>query len=224
MSDALDVLSAMTALLSRPSGQAPSGGMKSTSSFWIGLQESRLAVGRDPATGTVVGEPGKSSFLGAIGYMCLLDLIGKLFNRPSRPIPSPGHGNPSFKRCLKMFTNLGETEVEVLYAVRNALVHDYSLMNGGRNCHLFEFRWGDTADLVFVPIDRWNGEPTTMATAGSTIVNLSAFVDLAEHIAGDIVGGIAWYRPWGPSTDFGDLELAVTPLEAQHRYLIWHVA
>jgi hypothetical protein len=67
-------------------------------------------------------------WLGALGYMVMLDQIGECF-RPT-DADSPGAGTPDFIKALTYFADeVRDPERQALYALRCCFAHDYSLVN-----------------------------------------------------------------------------------------------
>jgi hypothetical protein len=95
------------------------------SSFWMAVGNAREATGRDLGTGAVKDEPSTGSWIGAIGYMVLLDQIGTSL----KPSTVPRVTDQAIICALKHWTSLDDDSIEALYALRNALAHDYSLFN-----------------------------------------------------------------------------------------------
>lgn len=115
--------------------EIPSEGNIFTSGFIAALRDTRYMSGRDLDTGKIIserktGSPG--SWLGAIGYMILLDQIGSCF----KPKTSNEIKGNSIYKTLKYFTNLKDEEINALYAMRCALTHDYCLYNKSSNPQL----------------------------------------------------------------------------------------
>src|ERR1700754_1365978 len=67
------------------------------------------------------------SWLGAIGYITLLDQIGKCFK--PKTVITISDGNTICKALKYFASHIPEAEVNVIYALRNACAHDYSLYN-----------------------------------------------------------------------------------------------
>ena len=131
------------------------------------------------------------SWLGTVGYMIVLDQLGSAL-RPSAV--SPATGPQAFVMSLEYFApELRANDREALYSLRNALVHDYSLVDKGTSPHLFKLVADDTTPIVAHPkirYDRSNpsrDQPREDQLAGSkTIVNLRAFAHMVEEIVVDV--------------------------------------
>jgi hypothetical protein len=157
------------------------------SAFVAALRDARKATGRDQVTGAsiVAGEHG--CWLGAIGYMALLDQIGKCF----RPARKPGlEGISSIERALAYFTHLKPAEREALYALRCSFAHEFALVNcnakkPGLNHH-FVVTAAPTGNLVTFPDTPWNGKIDDASFINVTEVNLWLFGDLVERICNDL--------------------------------------
>jgi hypothetical protein len=104
----------------------PQGPIELRSSLEASLRNCRDATHRD-ANGNVPPGADAGSWLGAIGYLALLDQIGgAVINlHPSRK-PS---GGSCVERALAHFTDVTGDEAICLYALRNSLAHDFSLVN-----------------------------------------------------------------------------------------------
>src|SRR4051794_7281050 len=79
-------------------------GRRQTSGFVAIHRDARQATQRDPDTGRKVSGGHYGSWLGALGYMVLLDQIGSCF-KPANPSRSVSSGN-SFDKALMHFTDL----------------------------------------------------------------------------------------------------------------------
>lgn len=181
------------------------------SSFWLVLRDARVASGRDPRSGERVTMQPATMWLGAVGYLILLDQIGSALRRPSRP--STGH---PIIRALAMFSDVLPNDRRVLYALRCALAHDYSLVNvGSAGDHLFRLEWDEMLPLVRMPPSPWTGEYSELQGVpdrrpGDTMVNLLALTEVSESVVQTVFKAHAE----------NDLVMAVTGTEAAHRYFV----
>jgi hypothetical protein len=178
--------------------------------FWTALNDARAATKRDRD-----GEklPGKKhgSWLGALGYMALLDQIGKCF-RPQRKDTVEGN---SIHKALTYFTTLGSADIEALYALRCAFAHDYSLINvnpnNGHLTHRFHVWDGPSGSVVTLPKVPWDGNFETKSAENVTSVNLEKLGDLVEEIC-------LMLRSLAEAKEL-ELELRGGPDELMHRYV-----
>ena len=187
------------------------------SSFGLALRDARVAAGRDPKSGQVIAEDPSTKWLGAIGYMTLMDLAGSVLRRTSRPISShlPTGGPKSGLLCtLESFSTLDERDRDVIYSLRNALVHDYSLLsNRAHRKHLFKLTWEDSGSVVINPTNAWNGLLDSAPEAERTVVNLAALVVEMEKVVHEIFACYACF----------DLHFADDIEEwIPFRYLMWY--
>lgn len=159
----------------------PQDGVHLFSGFAHALREARQMTSRDPDSGQK-REGVKGSWLGAVGYLILLDQIGKCF-KPKNVLRAAG---TSIEQALQHFTQLTTLEIKALYALRCAFAHDYSLQNISRKdptlTHRFAVRVGGTAKVVSLPSKPWNGDLKTVGTETQTTVSLEALGDLVEEI------------------------------------------
>lgn len=122
------------------------------------------------------------SWLGALGYLALLDQIGKCF----KPRDVALIFDNAISRALKYFTTLTDEEVDAIYALRNAFAHDYSLYNINHNrpsyTHNFTVIQSPARPLVTLPQDIWDGNLATRSNNNITWVNLEALGDTVEQI------------------------------------------
>lgn len=184
----------------------PTAGISVTvpSTFWLAIRDARVASGRDADTGERIELEPKTMWLGAIAYLILFDQIGDAVSRPSRQVEGGG-----ILRALALFSDLPEAERKALYALRCAFAHDYSLVhNRGSAKHLFRVVWEDDVPLVQLPSSTWSGRYDDLSE--DTTVNLLALTELGESV---VKGVIDAYSE-------GDLELAVSVVEADHRYFV----
>lgn len=168
-----------------------------TGTYWgsslIGvLRDARAATGRYLASGEVGLKPERSgSWLGAVGYMVMLDQIGECY-RPANAGPLP-KGTPDFIRALTYFAeDMPDPERQALYALRCCFVHDYSLVNipTAGNAEIkaqrqHHFLLGDDpapCPVVQLPAERWGGDLGYRPRRMATRVSLRRLGDLAESV------------------------------------------
>lgn len=121
------------------------------------------------------------SWLGTMGYMALLDQIGKCYKPKSKTrIPE---NTAAIKKCLKYFSNLSDAEINSIYALRNAFFHDYSIFNKyNQNNQFFLLYHHPNEPIVKLPIQDWDGDYNNVYPESQTTVNLEAIGDLVESI------------------------------------------
>ena len=105
---------------------SPSGPIKHRSSLEAALQHCRIVTHRDD-NGEVRDGCASGDWLGAVGYLMLLDQIGSSV-RSKKPHGIP-YGQSGFLMALADFTDLSENDSLGLYALRNSLAHNFSLVN-----------------------------------------------------------------------------------------------
>jgi hypothetical protein len=151
------------------------------SGFAAALSDARKATGRDDL-GRKVDHTKHGCWLGAIGYMALLDQIGTCF----KPKQKSYENANSIRKALKYFSNLSDDEIEALYALRCCFAHDFSLHNINREkqsrTHRFRVGVGASAPIVALPSVRWDENYQSKNQDNFTAINLEAFGDLVESI------------------------------------------
>lgn len=176
-------------------------GFRIVSGFVKALEDVRRVTGRDAATGSVLPATDgivSGSWIGAIGYMCLIDQIGSSF----KPRAITALNEPrSFCKALKYFSSLSENEILALYALRNAFAHDYSLYNVNQKepllTHRFKVSAGLDPKIVTLPTMQWDGTEAGKRSNNETAINLRAFGNAVESICAEICR----------SASTGDLEI-----------------
>ncbi|MEA3476079.1 MAG: hypothetical protein U9R23_06555 [Candidatus Cloacimonadota bacterium] len=156
----------------------------SFSSFNMALYEIRRVTKRDELTGQRNFSYENNSWLGAIGYMSLLDMIGACFKPQDTTTIDE---NRDFVRALKYFSeDLTEDEMLALYALRCALTHDFSLCNYNPNnpklSHIFILRIGNNDKVVKLPTTSWDGSYDNRTEDNQTIIDIEIFGDIVEAI------------------------------------------
>jgi hypothetical protein len=160
------------------------------SGFTAALRDARKFTGRDQNNGKKLTEqnPGDlGSWLGAIGYMILLDQIGSCFKPKSSSIIE---GN-TIRKALKYFKNLPDPEIDAVYALRCAFAHDYSLYNIPNNgntslTHQFGVCKSSDAPFVTLPQKQWDGNYENKNESNKTTINLEALGDNVEQICAQL--------------------------------------
>lgn len=159
----------------------PVEGIHTFSGFVAALRDARIATGRDEF-GRKVDHTKSGCWLGAIGYIALLDQIGTCF----KPKQEAYENGTSIHRALKYFSNLSDDEIEALYALRCSFAHDFSLHNIKKDkpsrTHRFRVCIGSSDRVVALPNVRWDGNYESKNLEDFTTMNLEAFGDLVENI------------------------------------------
>ncbi len=158
------------------------------STFSAVVRDARQMTGRNLTSGIVSDESHRGSWLGALGYLVMLDQVGQCF-RPT-PVPRQAPHPAGVAKALTYFApKLGDDEILALYALRCAFVHDFGLSSWGTIphaaglTHRFRLVANATSPLIELPATPWNGDLTVASLRRSqTIVNVRALGDLAESI------------------------------------------
>jgi hypothetical protein len=194
--------------------QANVGGVSIDSALVRGLCNVRKETGRDKNGFKITGED-HGSWLGAIGYMAILDQTGNCFK--PRTCPALGNEN-SIQKALRYFTRLGKCKINAIYALRCSLAHDYSLSNIPKNKdqtlqHRFIVTQGEKTPLIRLPRDPWDGNILKNERRNTTVVNLEKLGDLVETVYKRLVHL--------HKHDRLDISLKGGPDELIQRYQIW---
>ncbi len=152
------------------------------------LRDAREITGRDINKGERIrnSEHGRlDSWLGALGYLTVLDQIGKCY-RPKNEEKILKDNNIS--RALKYFTSLSNKEVSSIYALRCAFSHDYSLFNVGKKkskdilTQHFTVTGEGYPHFIILPKTQWNGIHSQKNFENMTYINLPFLGDVVEAI------------------------------------------
>lgn len=180
------------------------------------LRDCRMVTRRDIRNGeraSNLADDRSDSWLGTMGYMTVLDQIGKCY-RPSSISQVTGH---SITKALQYFCHLNARERASIYALRCAFSHDYSLYNickGKRREELtqhFTVSGHGYNKLIILPKEPWDGKHNTKTATNGTVVNLPMFGDLVEGIL----------KKLNEYLEQGRLELEITPRELIDRYVVF---
>ncbi|MCC6436917.1 MAG: hypothetical protein IT196_17935 [Acidimicrobiales bacterium] len=157
--------------------------IKCRSAFEALLSESHGATGRDD-DGNVVDADRLGSWLGAMGYLSLIDQVGKCLRWTNRAHA----GQSSFEAILQQH-GVDPVDAAALYALRNAIAHSYGLANENTKRpdlqHFFTLNaWGGSP-LVEPPTTPWNGDPHH-AAGRETTVSLQALGNLGGLLTLDL--------------------------------------
>lgn len=159
------------------------------SCFSAAVRDARPATGRHIETGEVIVDDPTTTgnWLGALGYMALLDHIGLCYQPEVFPRTTPE--TSGFIKALTYFApELPEPEIMTLWALRNSFAHNYSLANPRPTAkHRYRFLLSAEAGqpLVVPALVPWDGT-IRLKTRHETVVNLRAFGDLAERIVAEV--------------------------------------
>lgn len=170
---------------------APSdGNVQFFSTLYKGLVDCRSATNRDMQTGKKLADKEHDSWVGALGYLALLDLIGTCLTRGGRNVTALGEGNP-FVHALEVFTDLKTGEIAALYALRCAFAHDFSLYNIHPSkpelTHYFNLLIDADAPLVRPATTPWLGNYKHRPPECATAVGLTRIGDLVEGVYADLL-------------------------------------
>jgi hypothetical protein len=168
----------------------PRLGAQYKSSLIALLTDARGATGRDLDTGSVVNPEHTRSWLGATGYLILLDQVGTCFRQAGMNVAAD---NP-IARALKQFSQVTDDAcVDAIYALRHALAHDYALFNANSKHpsrqHAFNFTADGHTPLVVLPQRAWGGSydaSVPVPPEETTLVNLRALGDLGEEVVANL--------------------------------------
>jgi hypothetical protein len=142
------------------------------------------------------------SWLGTIGYLALLDQIGKCF----KPKSARHIAGNSITKALKYFTKLPDKDIDAIYALRCGFAHDFSLFNVNQKnpslTHFFLVHKGVDGPLVQLPQVQWDGNHLNRTGKNMTIVNLELLGDMVEEIVKNLTqiadsGGLEVTLPGG---------------------------
>ena len=133
-----------------------------------------------------------TSWLGAIGYLVLLDQLGETL-RPITESPDRyGSKYPTIRRCLERFVpELTEDATAALYGLRCALAHHFGLWNPPKPNEtpqpwhrIFTLVGDDASELIRHPARQWDGSLPTgpLNVRFTTVVNLRRLADLVEEV------------------------------------------
>jgi hypothetical protein len=159
-----------------------------------GLRDSRTNTRRFVNTGEINDEATYGdigNWLGAIGYMTVLDQIGTSLSLNGQ---DKLEGRSSILRALTFFNNeLGEPEIHALIALRNAFFHDFNLINvpPGKEgtfkklqTHRFVVYASLDKQIVTLPKNQWDGNYVSKKwdKDTETKINLYEFGNLVERV------------------------------------------
>lgn len=160
------------------------------SSLNKGLHDCRKATDRDLSTGQRLDPGEHDSWVGALGYLALLDHIGTCFTRVDRHSAGQSHEDNPIVSALRAFSDLEGDEVTALYALRCAFAHDFSLCNAHESKpelrHCFRLLPDVDEPLVTMPKKRWDGDYSNRPPECWTSVGLTLLGDLVEDICAQL--------------------------------------
>lgn len=162
------------------------------SCFTAALRDARRVSGRDEATGQVVAQQYLGSWAGAVSYLCLFDQLGTAVQCAPEPagfaarVQALGGSERDFRSTLYRFSDVTDQDAATLWALRNALAHNFSLVNVPLNQnradlrHRFVLHVGGN-QLVHYPNVPWDGQ--FPGQGGQTAVSVSLLGEVGETVA-----------------------------------------
>jgi hypothetical protein len=153
------------------------------SGFMAALRDARGATLRDPDTGQKRPNVNHGNWLGAIGYLIVLDHIGTCFKPKASSRLTDQRG---IVKALQYFDKLTELEILAIYALRCTFAHNYPLCNlhwDSRLQHHFVVCVGPSP-VVTLPKEPWGGDfgDFVKNQQRATWINLEAMGDLVEGL------------------------------------------
>lgn len=155
------------------------------------------------------------------GAFALLDQIGEIYANKALP-PCGNDAASGIKKALYYFGGMpfDNTEVKALYGLRNALMHNGSLLYRGRfndkksvwEGPFHRFRWNKELGVpVKLPAVVWDGNLATLGAINSTEINVSKICELA----------LSSVQAARDALEIGNLEIQIKEGEAElyYRYL-----
>lgn len=186
------------------------------SSYNAALHDARGVVHRaDDGSVRPGAEVHSRAWIGAVAYLSLLDQIGTALTLKGQPKQEDGE---SIRLCLRDFAPIvADKDKDAIYALRCALVHDYSLFNVNQKKRDMNFHFGFVADaaspLIAHAAAQWSGEfRTSDWRSTQTTVNLRALGELAEGCNSAVMA--AWHE--------GRLQSRLEPIELVIRYSVFY--
>jgi len=177
----------------------PAAGTRFVSCLHALRRDARGATFRDLRTGKPRKDGPSPSWLGTIGYLVLVEQIGKAVLRLDAPAKPPG-----FDRALEHFapSPLSKPERDALRSLRNAFAHDYGLVSrgrddqrGGRYIFMLVPRAHPMVDLGAEKPVSWHHLRFQTATVG--VIDLADYIEalidrvLVEHANGNVTTDLA---------------------------------
>lgn len=176
-------------------------------------RDARGATFRDLDSGVPTDIGPSPSWLGTLGYLALLEQIGKAVQRPSRADVEEaadakdqalGQKPKPLRRAIRQFalSPLSDDQIGVLWDLRNAFAHDYGLLTTLNGSHRRRFSLFPVGPLVA------HQDRGPDSGAPHTVVNVIELAELAEQVVKGV--GAAWW--------LGDLESRLPPDELLARF------
>lgn len=153
------------------------------------LRDTRSVVGRDPSTGELVDFDHSRTWLGALGYLALIDQLASALQ-----VPTAGNRATPFESLLIWDGCVAPDEAAALYALRCAFAHNFGLLNDPKSRidtrrrllrHRFELT-ANRRDLLKLRsrTDRMLDGP--MGAIAATNVDILSLGDEVERLVADL--------------------------------------
>jgi hypothetical protein len=161
-----------------------------TSTLIAALRDSRQVTKRNLSTGDFeIDRPGDiGNWLGAIGYMTILDQIGTSLTL--KGVDKLNGRSPILRALTFFYGHLNELQIHALIALRNAFSHDFNLINiatgkfKNEQTHRFTVYALPDNQIVTLPAKRWDGnfESKSWDQDTETKINLFEFGNVVESV------------------------------------------
>lgn len=177
-------------------------GQKRNSTLIEALKASRAITKRNIETSQLDltlsnGHPG--NWLGAIGYLTILDQIGSCFKNIDTD--NKGDRENSIKYAVKSFAfefmDNDLKKLNALIGLRHAFAHDFNLVNinqgNASQQHRYAVSWRDSNTIIILPENKWDGiisEKDFTRLDNITFANLYGLGNMVENIYRKLIMGV----------------------------------
>lgn len=159
----------------------------------MALSDARMITGRNTKTGIKEHDIillndkffDSNSFSGLIQYLIILDMIGTIFKTGFTTKKT----NKIYK-ALKQYSNLNDSDIDIIISLRNSLAHNYGLINipdstndYPTKLHKFTIINDPSAQLIEYPTEIWNTvDYSNKKEESSTKIGYNKLCDLVESV------------------------------------------
>lgn len=170
----------------------------------------------EAAYSDAMGTVPHAAWLAAVGVLCFLDEVGGAVHSTAS---SDASGPTDVEKALAHFTDVSPDDAVVLYALRCAFAHHYSLVNvgEGRRAEMLHHAFVLENDprlewLVQMPATRWDGKDMLDLREKQTKVNLAQLFVVASTVRARVI----------ELHDQGNLSLVKSAAGTRRRYIFTH--
>ena len=118
---------------------------------------------------------------GIVSYLIFLDQVGCVFKPKNalKNIKSSTNKGSELHKALKYFSTLNGAQIQIIRALRNSLLHQFSLAT---DKHKFVLSIENSPIIIKMPTIKWEGKFNEEREENETTIYISKLIELVESV------------------------------------------